>query len=169
MSFFFTGAPIAASQRFGGLETDIFSIGVTGQIGVSWATAAGAWNQPLPLTPINTFPLAGNLAAIQQFGTATPQTDVFAVDMQGTLNVLHAGAPGSSYQRFQIGLPNTYLPGAPLAAAGHPGSLAIQTSVLPETDVFVIAKDGGLDVHYVLGGGIWQVMELWPRHIAAPG
>src|SRR5580704_3150269 len=122
MSFFFTGAPIAASQRFGGLETDIFSIGVTGQIGVSWATAAGAWNQPLPLTPIHTFPPAGHLAAIQQFGTATPQTDVFAVDVQGALNVLYAGPPGSSYRRLKIKTSEIYPPGAPLAAVGQLGA-----------------------------------------------
>lgn len=41
MSFFRTGAPIAASQRFGGAETDIFSVGATGQIGVSWVLPRG--------------------------------------------------------------------------------------------------------------------------------
>ena len=61
MSFFVAGASVAASPRFGGSETDVFSVGATGQIGVSWVTGAGAWNEPLPLTPINTFLPGGGI------------------------------------------------------------------------------------------------------------
>src|SRR5580704_3596099 len=120
MSFFVAGASVAASPRFGGSETDVFSVGATGQIGYSWVTATGAWNQPLPITPINTFLPGGHLAASEQFGTAALQTDVFAVDMQGALNVLYAGKPGSSFRRLRITPPHTYLPGVSVAVAGHP-------------------------------------------------
>jgi len=73
MSFFVAGASVAASPRFGGSETDVFSVGATGQIGVSWVTGAGAWNQPLPLTPINTFlpgGASGGEPAIRYSGAA---------------------------------------------------------------------------------------------------
>jgi hypothetical protein len=168
MSFFVAGAHVAASPRFGGSETDVFSIGATGQIGVSWVTAAGAWNQPLPLTPINTFPPGGHLAAIQQFGTAT--TDVFAVDMQGALNVLSAGKPGSSYWRSKLTPPNTYSSGVSVAVAGQRRVGVIPLpGPLNQTDVFVVGADGGLNVHFVVEGGSWGFMPVGPRNIAPPG
>lgn len=170
MSFFLAGAPVAASPRFGGPETDVFSVGTTGQVAVSWVTAAGRWNQPLPLTPINTFPPAGHLAASQQFGTATPQTDLFAVDMQGALNVLYAGSPGSSYRRLKLTLPHTYLPGVSVAVAGQRGVGVIPLpGPLNQTDVFVIGADGGLNVHFVIGDGSWDVVPVGPRNLAPPG
>jgi hypothetical protein len=41
MSFFVAGASVAASPRFGGSETDVFSVGATGQIGVLAGGASG--------------------------------------------------------------------------------------------------------------------------------
>ena len=171
MAFFLAGAPMAASQRFGDSETDVFSIGATGQIGVSWVTPLGALQQPLPLTPIDTFPPAGHLAAIGQFGTDSPQTDVFAVDMQGALNVLYAGPPGTSYRRLKINPSETYPPGAPLAAAGQlaKSNVVGVRPLISQTDVFVIGADGGLDVHFVVGEGLWDVVKVGPRGIAPPG
>jgi hypothetical protein len=170
MSFFVAGASVAASPRFGGSETDVFSVGATGQIGVSWVAAAGAWNQPLPLTPINMFLPGGHLAASQQFGTAAPQTDVFAVDMQGALNVLYAGKPGSSYRRLKLTAANTYLAGVSMAVAGQRVAGAIpRPGPLNQTDVFVIGADGGLNVHSAIGDGSWEFAPVGPRNLAPPG
>jgi hypothetical protein len=171
MSFFVAGAPIATSQRFGGMETDVFSIGSTGQIGVSWVTAAGAWQQPLPLCPINTFRPAGHLVAAERFGAPQPQTILFAVDTQGALNYFYAGAPGSSYRRAKRTLPNTYPSGAPLAATGHPNANArgLANFGVSQIDIFVIGMDGGLDVHHSLANGPWDITQPGPRNITPPG
>lgn len=168
MAFFMAGAPMAASQRFGGSETDVFSIGVTGQIGVSWVTPLGELQQPLPITLINAFPPAGYLAAIQQFGIDTPQTDVFAVDVEGALNVLYAGPPGSSYRRLKISASGIYPPGSPLAAAGQLGGSKSVRPLFKQTDLFIMGPDGGLNVHFA-GEGFWDVVKVGPRGIAAPG
>jgi hypothetical protein len=126
----------------------------------------------LPLTPLDTFPPAGYLAAIEQFGTDNPQTDVFAVDMQGTLNVLYAGPPGSSYRRLKINpLGEIYPPGAPLAAAGQlvKSNGVVPRPVIGQTDVFIIGEDKGVNVHFAVGDGVWDLMKVGPRGIAPTG
>jgi len=168
MSFFVGGAPVAACPRAGASETDIFTIGSTGQLAVSWVTGAGAWNQPLPLTPINTFPVGGYVAASQQFGAASPQTDVFAIDAQGALNVLYAGKPGSSFRQLKLTPPNTYSPGSSIAVAGL-RSQGLKPGPLNQTNVFVMAADGGLNVHFVVESGAWNSMPIGPRNVAALG
>jgi hypothetical protein len=87
------GAPIAASQQFGQNQTDVFVVDRNGTLNVAWVVEAGAWSGPAPIGPAGVFPAGAPLAASQQFGLN--QTDVFAVDNNGTLNVawvVEAGA-----------------------------------------------------------------------------
>jgi hypothetical protein len=44
---------VAASQQFGLNQTDVFTVGVNGQLQVFWIGAnGGPWNGPLPIAPL---------------------------------------------------------------------------------------------------------------------
>ncbi len=46
------GSPLAASQQFGGDQTDVFVIDDNGQLNVSWIVGdspGGQWSGPMPI------------------------------------------------------------------------------------------------------------------------
>jgi hypothetical protein len=140
------GAPVAASQQIGLSQTDIFAIDKTGTMNVMWVVNAGAWNGPAPLGPAGKFPPGGLVAASQQIGLS--QTDVFAVDKNGTLNVMWVVNAGAWSGPAAIGPAGKFPPGAPVAVSRQFG--------LNQTDVFVVDKTGTLNVMWVVGAGAWQ-------------
>ena len=123
-------------------------VGENGQLDVFWVDGTGKWNGPLAIGPANNAPAGAYLAVSQQFG-ATNQTDVFLIDNNGQLNffwVDNAGAWNGPQKIGPIGLAN---PGAPLAASQ-------QFGIGNQTDVFVVGKNGQLDVFWVDGTGAWS-------------
>lgn len=97
----------------------------------------------------------GSLAASQQFGLAG-NTDVFAVDNNGQLNVawVSTNGPwsGPAEPTSNNAFPNPSIqfpPGAPVAASNQFG--------LPNnTDLFAVDVNGNLDVAWVNAGNPWQ-------------
>jgi uncharacterized membrane protein YccF (DUF307 family) len=75
------------------------------------------------------------------------QTDVFVVDKNGTLNVMWVVGAGAWNGPAPLGPAGKYSPGAPIAASQQIG--------LSQTDVFVVDKDGLLDVLWVVNAGAW--------------
>ncbi len=115
-----SGANLAAAQRIGaGGQTDAFVIGKNGQLQAFWAKATGGWNGPVPFGLAN-FPPGAHVAASQQFG-AYNQTDVFAVDNSGQLQVYFIQNLGDWVGPQPIGKTGFAPPGAPLAAIQKTG------------------------------------------------
>ena len=85
----------------------------------------------------------GGVAASEQFGLT--QTDVFYVDQSGSLNVTWVVGAGNWGGPGRIGPVGMFPPGAPVAASQQIG--------LNQTDVFVVDKNGSLQVMWVVNAG----------------
>ena len=166
MSFFVSGGAIAASRHFGASETDLFSIGYTGQMAVSSVTGAGEWSQPLPISPFNSLVPGACVVASAQFGTGVAQTDVFTVDVSGVLNVFFSTYPGSSWRQLPIPSSVSLVPGAAIASSPQ---FASGATVPNRTDVFVVASDGSIQVFFVDEGNAWQNKPVSAPRTAIPG
>ena len=149
------GASLAASRQFGLTQTDVFVVDENGTLNVFWVDGGGAWNGPGLLPGAGALPPGAPLAAIQQFGLT--QTDVFAIDRNGTLNVFWVDGGGAWNGPGHIGPAGAFPPGAHIAVSQQFG--------LTQTDVFVVDKNGTLNVFWVDGGGAWN----GPGHIGPAG
>nr|WP_232460145.1 hypothetical protein [Burkholderia ubonensis] len=88
------GAVVAASNQFGlSDQTDVIVIDGNGALHVAWVNGGGGWNGPAPISPPGLFPPGAAVAASNQFGLSD-QTDVFAVDGNGTLHVAWVNGAG---------------------------------------------------------------------------
>jgi hypothetical protein len=142
-------AAIATSRQFGiNGQTDIFAVSNEGALNVAWVVGAGRWNGPVAITGPGIFPPGAPIAVSPQFGI-NGQTDVFCVDVRGTLNVLWVvnagrwGGPGA------IGRAGLFDPGAAVAASA-------QFGINGQTDVFVVDKNGIINVAWVENAGAWN-------------
>jgi hypothetical protein len=88
------GAPVAASRRFGKDQTDVFAVDVNGVLTVTSVHGAGSWSSPQVIGTPHQFPRGAPIAVSQQLGIAN-QTDVFVVDVNGTLTVAFVDGAGS--------------------------------------------------------------------------
>jgi hypothetical protein len=166
MSFFASGAPLVACQEFGSNQTDVFTVGNAGQLGVCSVVGAGPWSQPLPLTENEFAPVGAGVAASQQFGLMPPQTDVFLVDVSGTLNVFFRSSTTSSWKAQTISEPRFTAPGAMLATSPQ----VLEDATGPtRTNVFLIDNTGALSVFFVDRGGGWLNAPISPPNVALPG
>ena len=143
------GAWVAASQRFGKNQTDVFVIDTTGALTVSSVGESGTWSFPQPIGTNNTFPPGAPVAASQRFGKN--QTDVFAVDRFGALAVASVGESGSWSFPQPIGTNNTFPPGAGVAASRRFGK--------NQTDVFAVDPTGALAVASIDETGTWSLPQ----------
>jgi len=138
------GAALAVITQFGTSQTDLFAITSTGQLGELYYPGDGRWH---PLTPPKGSPSFVRpgvaLAASPQFG-ADNQTDVFFVDQNGNLNVFWVSGTTAWNGPQQIGPDKVAKTGANLATSRHAG---LET----QTDVFVVDKDGQLNMFWVIG------------------
>jgi hypothetical protein len=154
------GAPIAASQQIGLNQTDVFIVDKNGNLQVMWVVNAGAWGGPGKMGPAGMFPPGAAIAASRQFGLS--QTDVFVVDKDGNLQVMwvvNAGAWGGPGKMGPAGM---FPPGAPIAASQQFG--------LSQTDVFVVDKNGNLQVMWVVNAGAWGGPgQIGPAGLFTPG
>jgi hypothetical protein len=152
------GASLAASQQFGVEQTDVFTVGPNGVLNVSWVDNTEPWNEAFPIGgPV--FPAGAPVAASQQFGLPD-QTDVFAVDTKGSLEVAWVAGPGA-WGGPQAVVPGQFTPGAQLAASRQFG--------LDRTDVFIVDANGAMTVSWVVDGGVWQSEEISAPHLFPPG
>ncbi len=149
------GAPVAASQQFGGNQTDVFLVDTNGQLNVFWVDGiTGSWNEPEKLGPASLAPSGAFVAASQHFG-ATNQTDVFLIDNNGQLNMFWVeGITGSWNGPEKIGPQGLAAPGAFLAASQQFGATN-------QTDVFIVNPTCGIGpgwpaVFWVQGVGLWN-------------
>jgi hypothetical protein len=142
-------AGVAVSNQFGiPDQTDVFAIDREGALTVTWVVAGGAWQGPVRIGPCGRFPPGAPVAASNQFGIAN-QTDVFAVDHEGALNVAWVVGGGPWNGPVRISHKHVFPPGAHLAVSE-------QSGIGNQTDVFAIANNGGLHVSWVNGAGSWH-------------
>jgi hypothetical protein len=153
---FLAGGNIAASQQFGLNQTDVFGIDENGQLNVFWVAGGGAWQGPEKIGPSGLFMPGAYIAVSEQFGLN--QTDVFAVDKNGQLDVFWAAGGGAWQGPQKIG--------APVFESGSYGYITAGRQVgLYQTDVFVVDASSQLKEFWAVGGGAWQ----GPKSIGAPG
>jgi hypothetical protein len=143
------GAEVAASNQFGiPDQTDVFAVDANGALNVAWVVGAGPWNGPTPISPPGLFPPGAGVAASNQFGIPN-QTDVFAVDVNGALNVAWVVGDGPWNGPVPISPAGLFPPGAPVAASN-------QFGIPNQTDVFLVDVKGALNVAWVVGGNAWN-------------
>ena len=133
----------------------MFLIDKNGQLNVFWVVDAGAWAGPVKIGPANFASPGSYIAASQQIGLN--QTDVFLVDKTGQLYVFRVHNAGAWQGPGKIGPAGVANPGSYLAASQQFG--------LSQTDVFVIDKNGQLNVFWVDNASAWQ----GPAKIGAAG
>ncbi len=146
------GTPVLTSPQFGTPDQlDVFLVDRSGSLNVMWADGLGGWQGPQNLghPAAGPLPAGAALAVGTQFGIAD-QTDVFAIDADGMLNVWWVNGGGTWQGPVAVG------EGPVKAAAGAAVATSQQFGVADQTDVFVIDADGMLNVWWVNGGGIWQ-------------
>jgi hypothetical protein len=167
VSAFVAGSPIAASRRIGFEQTDIYIVRSTGDLCVFSVEGADSWSQPLPISSQQFAPPAAGVTASQQFGTASPQTDIFVVDSTGAINVFWSIGPGTSWKNETISSAKSAQPGSSVAAAPQYG---LNENDPTQTDVFVIDPAGALVVYFVDEGGKWSsAIKVSSDNFALPG
>jgi hypothetical protein len=160
MGYFVAGGGVAASQQFGGNQTDLFSVDQSGRLNVSWVDNAGPWQGPLPIGPAGLAPGGAFVASSRQFGLT--QTDAFLVDGNGQLNVFWVDGFGVWNGPEKIGPAGIANPGCPLAVSQQFGG--------NQTDVLLIDKNGQLNVFWVDNAGAWNGPEkIGPAGLVKPG
>jgi len=155
------GCPVVASRQFGLNQTDVFLVAGNGQLQVFWVDNNGGWGGPEAIGPAGSLPAGASLATSQQFG-CNNQTDVFVVDKNGQLNVFWVNNAGAWNGPEKIGPSNTFNPGCPLATSQ-------QFGCNNQTDVFIVDKNGQLNVFWVNNAGAWNGPEKIGPSTFTPG
>jgi hypothetical protein len=136
---------ITAYNQPGINQTDLFGIDKNGQLFINWVNGSGGWGSWQPIGSEGHFPDSAPLASGPQIGLM--QTDVFAVDTNGTLTVSWVSGGGKWNGPLEIS-GSMFLPGAPVATN--------QLFGLNQTGVFAIDKNGTLTVTWATGEGVWN-------------
>jgi hypothetical protein len=143
------GAGLTASNQFGiPDQTDVFVVENDDAIHLSWVEGGGSWQGPLRITPTGVEEPGAELASSQQFGVSN-QTDVFAVEKDGTIDVSWVRGGGTWGGPLAITKTGFADSGVALAASN-------QFGISSQTDVFVVGTDGATHVSWVEGGGTWD-------------
>jgi hypothetical protein len=168
MGYFPPGCQIATAQQFFSAsidsttpeQTDVFSINGDGQLCVSWLDDSGYWQGPLTIGP-KALAFPGTfLAAAQQ--SYLNQTEVFAVDTAGHLNVFWVGGDNIWHGPKKISDPVFPTFGTYIATSQQFG--------LSQTDIFLIDNSGQVNVFWMDDkGNTWGPKTIGPAGIAAPG
>jgi hypothetical protein len=159
VGFASAGGPLVASQQFGIEQTDVFLIDVTGQLQVFWVAAEGTWNGPQKIGPVGIASAGSFIAVSQRAGLS--QTDLFLVDKNGLLNIFWMSGGGIWNGPDEIGLTGNAAPGSFIAVSQQFGT--------GQTDVFLVDKNGQLNVFSVTGEGRWRRDVIGAPGFAAPG
>jgi len=145
------GNRFAVSQQSGRNQTDLFVVDNAGQLAVFYALGNGRWHSSKQLGPEGMAHPDTAVAASQHFGV-DGQTDAFLFDQNGTLNQFHAGSEGAWKGPEIIGPKSLAHFGACIAATQHGGDDN-------RTDVFLVDKDGQLQLFWAAGSGKWNGPE----------
>jgi hypothetical protein len=152
-----SGAQLAASQRFGINQTDVFVVDKTGALSDYRVVGTDNWKDPAKISQASFANSGAHIAAGQRAGSPN-QLDVFLVDKNGQLNVFSNILGKSSWDGpLAIGPKGLADAGAPVAVSQRFGAV--------QTDVFVVDKKGTLNVISVDGTGIWKA----PKQLGPPG
>jgi hypothetical protein len=156
-------AAVAVSNQYGiPDQTDVFAIDREGALTVAWVVGGGAWNGPVRISPCGHFPAGAPVVASNQFGIPN-QTDVFAIDCEGALNVAWVVGGGAWNGPVRISHRHVFPPGAELAVSN-------QFGIPNQTDVFAVGTNGGLHVAWVDGAGNWNgPVQIGPSCLFSPG
>lgn len=156
-------AQVAVSNQFGiPDQTDVFAIDCDGALSVAWVVGGGMWRGPVRISPCGLFPPGAPVVASNQFGIPD-QTDVFAIDCDGALNLAWVLGGGPWNGPMRISPPGMFPPGACLAVSN-------QFGIPNQTDVFVVGVNGGLHVSWVVGSGSWNgPVQISPSFYFSPG
>jgi hypothetical protein len=164
-SIAYPNAPLAISQQFGLTQTDIFYVDTNGNMNVIYCLADGTWGGPVMLGSDGRFYTSErgnipiNIATSQQFGAN--QADVFAIDVNGQLNIFWVHTDGS-WKNKKIGPQELFWQGTPLAVS--------RQANYNQTDVFVTDTAGQIWVFYVLGEGTWAgPQKIGPNGLGGSG
>jgi hypothetical protein len=180
-----TGGSLAASPQFGlPNNTDVFAIDNNGQLNVAWVNGKNPWNGPAEPTHNSNnrylyqhvlFPPGAPVAASQQFGLPN-NTDVFAVDVNGNLDVAWVAGGGSWQGPSAIGAHCSNGSGGYFTRDGQPCQFLPRSNIavsqqfpIEQTDVFIVDSKGALTVSWVAGGGNWQSAEITAQGLFPPG
>ncbi len=145
------GIPLAVSQQFGANQTDLFAVDSLGQLGVFYALENGHWHSSNPKGPAGLARPGAAVAASQHFGVNN-QTDVFLIDQNGQLEMFWVVGSGDWNEPQKIGSGNVGGSGGTVVASQHFG-------VDNRTDVFLINRNGQLNVFWAVGAGVWNGPE----------
>jgi hypothetical protein len=114
------GAPLSASNQFGlPNQTDLFVVDKSGTRRVVWVQGGGVWQGPLSISPLGLDAPGAPLTSSNQFGVPN-QTDVWAVDKTGTLEVVwvRTPAPGRGPSPSETPIHGRLMQSATLLAGG---------------------------------------------------
>jgi len=156
------GGSLAVSRQFGTEQTSLFAVSRNGRLGVFYVQGKGRWKQAGELGPIGLARAGAAVAASQQFG-AKNQTDVFVIGQNGQLNVFWVQGAGAWNGPLKIGPAKHTRSGANLAVSRQFG--------VDRTDVFLVDRNGQLNVFSVEGAGSWsdQPVLIGPKDFAPEG
>ena len=142
------GAAFAVSQQVGLDQTNLYAVDQNGQIAVFSVQGSGHWSIGLPpLGPSGFASTGAVLAASPQFG-ANQQTNLFVVDQEGNLQTFwtEAGGPWNGPS----------LIGKKVGGSGQSLVVSQQFGAPNQTDVFLVDKNGTLNVFWVQAAGAWN-------------
>ncbi len=161
-SFAPSGAQLAASQRFGVNQTDVFVVDKTGALSNYRVVGTENWKAPAKISQANFAHPGAHIAAGQRAGKPK-QLDVFLVDRNGQLNVFSNILGTARWDGpLPVGRKGLANPSAPVAVSQRFG--------LVQTDVFVVDKNGALNVVSVDGAGAWsEAKPIGPPRLAPSG
>jgi hypothetical protein len=143
------GASIAAAQRFGADDrTDVFLVSQDEQLNCFSVEGSGSWKEPVTIGAARAF-YSGSCVTVSRHFGLPDQTDVFVVAKTGQLTAFVAQGTTEWSDSAPIGPPGLLAAGAPIAASQRFGTS-------DQTDVFVVGKDGALNVFSVQGMGKWS-------------
>jgi len=151
-----------ASNQFGlNQQTDLFTIDQSGTLNVRWVVGADTWSGPVPISRPGVFPPGAAVTASNQFGLGH-QTDVFAIDTNGALNVSWVVDAGQWNGPAAISRPGVFPPGAAVTASN-------QFGLDHQTDVFAVDNNGTPNVSWVVDAGQWNgpVALILPPEVCA--
>ena len=157
------GPMIAASGHFGvDNQMDVFVTDQKNQINVFSSVSGGTWSGPKTIGMAGLSRAGAFFTVSQRFGK-NDQTDLYIVDIEGRLNVFSSIGSGDWSGPQTIGPVGLATPGATVAVAQKPGTT-------DQTDVFLIDKNGQLNVYSLYSNGRWGgLVKVGSQNLASSG
>ena len=162
------GSPLAVAPQFSQAgkptQTDVFFVDSNGALFVAYSVGLGPWSL-LRLSADGLNSAGGPLAAAPH-GPSTMQTDVFLVDVTGTLQQYYVGPDGLWHNQamFLAGKFTTYNPIATSPSLGN--TLGTQFDGI---NVYIVDPTGALVVYSAVGSNGWSNQQVTSAGFTFPG